>query len=166
MSNKPFVPAFFAKDAFKDFDKFFLDFDAQIDKMQQLHNDMTKNIPNYPPFNVRKIDDKNYMIEIAVAGFATHEIEVELDGGKLTVKGNVASKTDDEHDAEQSSFIFKGIANRAFTRTWAIGDEYKVENAELFNGILKIALERLIPEAKKPVKVPVKAKGEKQFLND
>lgn len=157
--TKTFVPAFFAKDAFKDFDKFFLDFDAQIDKMQQLHNDMTKNIPNYPPFNVRKIDEKNYVIELAVAGFATHEIEVELDGGKLTVKGNSASE-------KPNDYIFNGIATRAFQRTWSIGDEYKVENAELFNGILKIALERLVPEAKKPVKVPVKAKGEKSFLND
>lgn len=157
--NKPFVPAFFAKDAFKDFDKFFLDFDSQIGKMQQLHDDMTKNIPNYPPFNVRKIDEKNYVIELAVAGFSTHEIEVELDGGKLTVKGNTASQ-------KPTDYIFNGIATRAFTRTWAIGDEYKVENAELFNGILKIALERLIPEEKKPVKVPVKAKAEKTFLQD
>jgi molecular chaperone IbpA len=159
MTSKSFVPAFFAKDAFKDFDKFFLDFDGQIGKMQQLHNDMAKNIPNYPPFNVRKVDEKNYVIEIAVAGFATHEIEVELDGGKLTVKGNSTSE-------KPTDYIFNGIATRAFTRTWAIGDEYKVENAELLNGILKIALERLIPEAKKPVKVPVKTAGEKQFLKE
>ncbi len=157
--NKPFVPAFFAKDAFKEFDKFFLDFDSQIGKMQKLHDDMTKNIPNYPPFNVRKIDEKNYVIELAVAGFGTHDIEVEMDGGKLTVKGNSTSEKPDD-------YIFNGIATRAFTRTWAIGDEYKVENAELFNGILKIALERLIPEDKKPVKVPVKAKAEKTFLQD
>lgn len=157
--NKPFIPAFFAKDAFKDFDKFFLDFDDQIEKMQKFHDDITKNVPNYPPFNVRKVDEKNYVIELAVAGFATHEIEVELDGGKLTVKGNSNSE-------KPTDYLFNGIATRAFTRTWAIGDEYKVENAELFNGILKIALERLIPEAKKPVKVPVKAKGEKQMLNE
>ncbi len=157
--TKTFIPAFFAKDTFKDFDKFFLDFDEQVAKMQSFHDDITKNIPNYPPFNVRKIDEKNYTIEIAVAGFATHEIDVELDGGKLTVKGNSTSE-------KPNDYIFNGIATRAFTRTWAIGDEYKVENAELFNGILKIALERLIPEAKKPVKVPVKAKGEKQFLRE
>jgi molecular chaperone IbpA len=157
--TKSFIPAFFAKDTFKDFDKFFLDFDNQVAKMQSFHDDITKNIPNYPPFNVRKIDEKNYTIEIAVAGFATHEIDVELDGGKLTVKGNSTSE-------KPNDYIFNGIATRAFTRTWAIGDEYKVENAELLNGILKIALERLIPEAKKPVKVPVKAKGQKEFLND
>lgn len=159
MTNKSFVPAFFAKDIFKDFDKFFIDFDGQVAQMQKLHDDITKNVPNYPPFNVRKVDEKNYVIEIAVAGFATHEIEVELDGGKLTVKGNSNSE-------KPTDYIFNGIATRAFTRTWAIGDEYKVENAELFNGILKIALERLIPEEKKPVKVPVKAKAEKQFLQD
>lgn len=160
MTQKPFVPSFFAKDIFKDFDKFFLDFDGQVAKMQQFHDDMTKNIPNYPPFNVRKHDDNHYTIELAVAGFAQNEIDIEIDGGKLTIKGNTESKD------EPNDYLIKGIGARAFTRTWSLGEEYKVDNAELFNGILKIALERLIPEAKKPVKVPVKTKGEKQFLRE
>ena len=157
--TKQFIPSFFAKDIFKDFDKFFLDFDDQVEKMQKFHDDITKNIPNYPPFNVRKIDDKNYVIEIAVAGFAQNEIDIEIDGGKLVVKGN--SQSDKPND-----YIFNGIATRAFTRAWSIGDEYKVENAELFNGVLKIALERMIPEVKKPTKVPVKTKGDKTLLQE
>lgn len=157
--NKPFTPAFFAKDIFKDFDKFFLDFDDQVAKMQKFHDDITKNIPNYPPFNVRKVDDKHYVIEVAVAGFAQNEIDIEIDGGKLVVKGNSQSEKPDD-------YLFNGIATRAFTRAWSIGDEYKVENAELFNGILKIALERMIPEDKKPVKVPVKSKTDKALLQE
>ena len=157
--NKQFVPQFFAKDVFKDFDKFFLNYDDQVSKLQKLHDDLTKNIPNYPPFNVRKVDDKHFVIELAVAGFAESEIDIEIDGGMLTIKGNSESQSPDD-------YIIKGIGTRAFTRAWSIGDEYKVENAELFNGILKIALERLIPETKKPTKVEIKTKGEKQFLND
>lgn len=146
--------------AFKDFDKFFVGFDDQVSRMQKIHDDITKNIPNYPPYNIRKNGENSYTIEIAVAGFAQNEIDIEIDGGKLVVKGNVAST-----DAEDN-FLFKGIATRAFTRAFAIDDSIEVKDAELFNGMLKIALERLIPEAQKPKKVPVKSKGQKQTLNE
>ena len=157
--TKTFIPTLF-NDAFKDFDKFFVGFDEQFERMSKLHDEVTKNVPNYPPFNVRKVDDKHYVIELAVAGFAQNEIDIEIDGGKLVVKGNVTSTEGEDN------FLFKGIANRAFTRAWAIGDQYEVKDAELFNGMLKIALERLVPEEKKPKKVVVKNKGEKQFLQD
>jgi molecular chaperone IbpA len=127
-----------------------------------LHADLTKNIPNYPPYNIRKNDENSYTIEIAVAGFGQNEIDIEIDGGKLVVKGNVDAAT----DALEDNFLFKGIATRAFTRAFAIDDHIEVKNAELFNGMLKIALERLVPEEAKPKKVPVKTKGEKQFLNE
>jgi molecular chaperone IbpA len=62
--------------------------------------------------------------------------------------------------------LFKGIANRAFTRAFAIDDQIEVKDAEMFNGMLKIALERLIPEAAKPKKVPVKTRKSKEFLQE
>ena len=158
--NKQFIPSFFSQDAFKDFDKFFVGFDDQFNKLQKLHDDLTKNIPNYPPYNIKKVDDTHYTIEMAVAGFGESEIEIEIDGGKLVVKGNVnAENTDNE-------YLFKGIATRAFTRTFALNDQVEVNNAELFNGMLKIALERLIPEAKQPKKIPVRQKAEKQLLQE
>jgi molecular chaperone IbpA len=95
---------------------------------------------------------------MAVAGFGQSDIEIEIDGGKLIVRGNITA------DDTEDSFIHRGIANRAFTRSFALNDEVEVKDAELFNGMLKIALERLIPEAKKPKKIAVKSKGEKQFL--
>lgn len=158
--NKTFVPSFFSQDTFKDFDKFFVGFDDQLGKLQKLHDDVTKNIPNYPPYNIKKIDDTHYVIEMAVAGFGQTDIDIEIDGGKLIVKGNVESTEPDEN------FLFKGIAARAFTRAFALNDQVEVKDAELFNGMLKIALERLIPEEKKAKKVPVKTKSEKTFLND
>lgn len=161
MTNKQFVPSFFSQDVFKDFDKFFVGFDDQFVKMQRLHDDITKNIPNYPPYNIKKIDDTHYTIEMAVAGFGESEIDVEIDGGKLVVKGNVATQEDTTGD-----YLFKGIAARAFTRSFALNDTIEVKNAELFNGMLKIALEKLVPEAQTPKKVPVKTGKGKQFLKE
>ena len=155
---KNLLPSVFGE-SFKDFDKFFVGFDDQLSKLQKLHDDVTKNIPNYPPYNIKKIDDTHYVIEMAVAGFGQNEIDIEIDGGKLIVKGNVT--TDESND-----FLFKGIASRAFTRSFALNDSVEVKDAELFNGMLKIALEKLIPEDKKPKKVPVRAKSEKTLLNE
>jgi molecular chaperone IbpA len=146
---------------FGDFDKFFIGFDDQVNRLQKMHDDLTKNIPNYPPYNIKKIDDTHYVIEMAVAGFGQSDIEIEIDGGKLVVKGDV--KKDETHE---DNFLFKGIAARSFTRTFALNDQVEVNDAELFNGMLKIALERLIPEEKKPKKVPVKSKEAKQFLTE
>ena len=154
-----FIPTIFGEN-FKDLDKFFVGFDDQFVKLQKLHDDITKNIPNYPPYNIRKVDDTHYVIEMAVAGFAQNEIDIEIDGGKLIVKGNVTSTEPEDN------FLFKGIAARAFTRAFALNDQVEVKDAELFNGMLKIALERMIPEEKKPKKVSVKTKSEKQLLQE
>ena len=147
---------------FKDFDKFFVGFEDTAKQMQTLHADLTKNIPNYPPYNIRKNGENSYTIEIAVAGFGESEIDIEIDGGKLIVKGNVDAAT----DALEDNFLFKGIATRAFTRAFAIDDHIEVKGAEIFNGMLKIALERLVPEEQKPKKVKVKTAGKKEFLQE
>jgi molecular chaperone IbpA len=152
-----FIPTFWTT---KDLDKFFVGFDDQFKTLQKLHDDVTKNIPNYPPYNIKRIDDTHYTIELAVAGFGQNEIDIEIDGGKLVVKGNVSTQ-----EAEDN-FLFRGIAARAFTRTFALNDQVEVKDAELFNGMLKIALERMIPEEKKPKKVPVKSGNGKQLLQE
>ena len=157
--NTKFIPAFW-NDQFKDLDKFFVGFEDQINKIQKIHDDLTKNIPNYPPYNIRKTGDNTYTIEMAVAGFGQSELDIEIDGGKLIVRGNIAAEN------EANDYVFKGIANRAFTRSFAIDDKIEVKDAELFNGMLRIALERLVPEAQKPKKVAVKAKGQKQMLTE
>lgn len=144
----------------KDFEKFFVGFDDQVSRLQKLHDDVTKHIPNYPPYNIRKTGDNTYIVEMAVAGFAQSEIEVEIDGSKLVIRGNV------KQEEETNDYLFKGIANRAFTRSFVVDEQVEVKDAELFNGMLKIALERLVPEEKKPKKVVVKTKGSKQFLTE
>lgn len=135
---------------FKDMDKFFVGFDDTFNRIAKIHDDLTKNIPNYPPYNIKKTGDNTYVIELAVAGFARQDIEIELADGKMVVKGNVQSQEADDN------FLFKGIANRAFTRTFALDDQIEVKDAEMFNGMLKVFLERIIPEHKKPKKIEVK----------
>ena len=154
--NRQFIPAFWSD---KELDKFFIGFDKTLSQYKEMHDQITKNIPNYPPYNIKKVDDNHYTIELAVAGFAQQDIDIEIDGGKLIIKGNVTSASDD-------NFIFRGIANRAFTRWFALEDNVEVKDAELFNGMLKIVLERLIPEEKKPKKISIKSKGEKQLLTE
>ena len=148
----------------KDIDKFFVGFDDSFNKMAKLHDEVTKNIPNYPPYNIRKTGDNTYVIEIAVAGFGKQEIDITFEDNKLIVAGN----TKDDGD----NFLFRGIANRAFTRTFALDDQIEIQDAALINGMLKIALERIIPEHKKPKKIEVKdaesktKKSTKQFLTE
>lgn len=137
-----------APSMFKDFDKFFVGFDDTYNRIAKMHDDLTKNIPNYPPYNIKKVDDNKYVIELAVAGFAKQDVEITLEDNKLIVKGNAADDVD--------NFIWKGIANRAFTRTFALDDQIEIKDAAMFNGMLKIALERIIPEHKKPRKIEVK----------
>lgn len=149
--------------AFKDFDRYFVGFDEQFNKLAKIHDDLTKNIPNYPPYNIKKTGENTYSIEIAIAGFGKQDVEIEFADNKLIVRGNISDNTDD-------NYVFKGIANRAFTRSFALDDQIEVKDAEMINGMLRIFLEKIIPEHKKPKKIEVKDKTEKtapkQFLKE
>jgi molecular chaperone IbpA len=144
--TQAFVPTNWGP-AFKDIDKFFVGFDDTFNRIAKVHDDLTKNVPNYPPYNIRKITDNKYVIELAVAGFSKSDIEITLDDNKLVIKGNTQENPND--------FLFRGIANRAFTRTFAIDEQIEIQDAAMLNGMLKIALERIIPEHKKPRKIDI-----------
>jgi molecular chaperone IbpA len=141
-------------------DKFLIGFDEQFNRLQKFHDDMSKNIPNYPPYNIVKKDENHYTIELAVAGFGQSDIDIEMEDGKLVVRGNIKA------EEAEDNFLFRGIANRAFSRAFVLNDEVEVKDAELFNGMLKIFLERLIPEQKKPKKIAVKNGKGKQLLQE
>jgi molecular chaperone IbpA len=106
-------------------------------------------VPAFPPYNIRKIDENKYAIEMAVAGFSKTDLEIEIRDGSLIVKGQHNAMVDGD------SYLFKGIADRAFTRQFALADTVEVKNADLANGILKIFLERFVPDEKKPKKVEI-----------
>lgn len=127
-------------------------FDQVFDRLSQLSHGLPK-MTAYPPYNIRKIDENKYSIEMAVAGFGKQDIDIEMADGVLTIKGS--TKTDEDN------FIYKGIADRAFTRSFTLADSVEVKNADLINGMLKIWLERFIPEEKKPRKVDITEAGEK-----
>ena len=133
---------------FKDFEKFFVGFDDHIEHLNELANAVTRNSTGYPPYNITKTGDLNYAIELAVAGFDEKDIDIEYAENKLTVKGSIAP-------ADNIEFVHRGIANRDFTRTFALNDEVEVKNAELRNGLLTIELERIVPEHKKPKKIAI-----------
>ena len=133
------------------FNKFFVGADKIAQKMNETieHIQKTAGIA-YPPFNLKKTDENKYAIELAVAGFGKQDIELTLEDNKLVIKGNTAVDTE-----EASDYLHKGIADRAFTRTFSLADNVVVNNAEMINGILKIWLEHIIPEDKKPKKIDI-----------
>ena len=146
--------------ALKDFDKFFVGFDNQFDRMAKLHDDITRNVPSYPPYNIKKTGENTYSISLAVAGFLESQIEIETADNKLIIRGTSTDEKDD------GSYLFKGIANRSFIRTFALDDHIEVKGAELLNGMLSVFLERIVPDYKKPRKIEVKTKGEQKLLTE
>jgi len=134
---------------FKDFDKFFIGYDDLLDRMNSIAEAANKNSSGYPPYNIYKVDDTHSAIEIAVAGFADHELDIELVQDKLTVKGK--KKTVDE----TVEYTHQGLATRDFTRTFGLGEDVQVKGASVLNGVLTISLERIIPEHKLPKKIPI-----------
>ena len=114
----------------------------------------------YPPYNIRKINDLQYVVELALAGFSKNDIEVELTDGTLTVR-SVTTKGDDGADNDEKSsnneigFVHQGIAKRSFSRQFNLSDDIIVKNADLQDGMLIVNLERVIPDEKKPRLIPI-----------
>lgn len=136
------------------YNKFFVGHDKFLKSMQDSIEHMSKTASNYPPFNLKKVDDNKYVVELAVAGFGKQDVELVLEGDKLVIKGNTTLDTA-INDGIDVTYLHKGIADRAFTRTFSLADNVVVKNAEMLNGILKIWLEHIIPEDKKPRKIDI-----------
>jgi len=128
-------------------DPFFIGYNRQIAQMNQVHQNAINQ--SYPPFNIIKIDDDNFCIDIAVAGFSKDDLSVSVEDQTLTVKGDIETDKEDK-------FIHKGIATRKFTRTFSLAEYIEVKSAEVENGMLCIMLEREVPEAKKPKQIKIK----------
>ena len=131
-------------------DPFFIGFDRVLDRMHQQIPGQT----NYPPYNIIKVDDDHYTIDIAVAGFLEDELDIELKDGVLSVEGK---KSDDD----ETQYMHKGISTRQFRRTFTLADTIIVKGADYNNGILHIDLENVIPEEKKPRKIAIGSEDKK-----
>ena len=111
--------------------------------------------PSYPPYNIRKTDDFNYIIELALAGFDKKDIEVTYADNTLTIKSNY-DYTTTKNKEKAKELTHKGISQRAFTRSFCLADDVVVNGAELVNGMLTIQLEKIVPEEKKPKTIKIK----------
>jgi len=138
------------------FDKFFVGSDKFLARIQETA-DLVANsaaTAGYPPFNLKKTDDNVYVIEMAVAGFGKQDIELTLEDNKLKIAGHTSIDTLSE-DGISQQFLHKGISDRPFQRTFSLADNVVVNNAQMVNGLLKIWLEHIIPEDKKPKKIDI-----------
>lgn len=111
-----------------------------------LDNVSGEQAPGYPPYNIEKTDEDSYRITMAVAGFGENDIDIKTQENKLVIAGRVEKSEDDESRA----FLHRGIAERAFERTFSLADHVKVATAVLENGLLHVELVREVPEAMKP----------------
>ena len=136
------------------FDKMFVGYDGMLKKMYDASTAVAKAIPNYPPYNIAKVDDDKYVIEMAVAGFGKHNLNIEIANGTLTIAGQT-TMDDQVNQGINNQYLYKGISDRSFTRYFNIADTVEIKNAELFNGMLKVWLENVIPEHKKPKKIEI-----------
>ena len=122
------------------FDSIFEEFDRMLDSTERYNS-------NYPPYNICKLNDNDYKIEVALAGYSRDDIEIELKDNTLTVRNKTKEKVVND---DSNGVIHKGISTRQFERTFTISEDIKVKNADLKNGLLSIDLERIVPEEKKP----------------
>lgn len=103
----------------------------------------------FPPYNIERTDENHYRISLAVAGFAEKDLNVEVREGVLTVQGRHAE------DADNASYLYQGIAGRAFERRFQLAEHVEIKGAKLENGLLHINLERIVPEARKPRRITI-----------
>ena len=107
---------------------------------------------NYPPYNLVKTGDYTYDIELALAGFGKKDIDVNYADSQLTIK----SIKDEKAEEDADGVLHKGISKRQFSRTFTIADDVEVKGAELKDGLLKVSLEKIIPDSKKPRTIQIK----------
>jgi molecular chaperone IbpA len=129
------------------FRRFAVGFDNLFDELNRF-NTVTDN---YPPFNLVKLSEDEFVVEFAVAGFSEGDLDVKEHKGLLTVTGTVTKSTEDE----KLEYVHKGISSKSFEKSFKLADYFKVIGAEVNSGILRVALKREVPEEAKPKSVAI-----------
>lgn len=122
-----------------------------FERMMDDHNFNQMTATNFPPYNIVKTGDYTYDVELALAGFSKDDIDVEYKDNMLTVKSKEKAK-----DSDIDGMLHRGISKRWFAKAFTIADDVEVKGAELKDGLLKISMERIIPEGKKARTIEVK----------
>ena len=134
---------------------FSIGFDDMFDQFENMLGNGSLSVQsNYPPYNIRKTGKDKYSIEVALAGFNKKDVEVEFEDNLLTVRTKQINKSEDSN--ENGEIIHKGISQRQFARSFTIADDVKVSGAELKDGLLTIACERILPDHKKKRLIEIK----------
>ena len=134
---------------------FSIGFDDMFDQFENmLGNGGLSMQSNYPPYNIRRTGQDKYSIEVALAGFSKNDVEVEFEDNLLTVRTKQVDKSENKN--EDGEIIHKGISQRHFARSFTIADDVKINSAQLKDGLLTIACERIIPEHKKRKLIEIK----------
>lgn len=129
-------------------DPWLIGFSREFDRLNTIQKSNSKVA--YPPYNVLKYDEDSYALELAVAGFKKDEIEVTVKDGSLIISGEKLSPEVEDY------FLYRGIATRKFTRSFALGEFMEVDEADMNNGILSVTIKRIVPEEKKPKQITIK----------
>lgn len=140
----------------EDFLKFFVGIDNQLGSIQKTRDTISKSQTKYPPYNIKSMGDTDYMIEIAVAGFKQEDLDVQLQNRTLTVTGKTPEDT--------NTYLYKGLASRAFTSTFSLAERVDTTGVLLQDGLLKIFLKYIVPEELKPKKLEINSNMSKLLL--
>jgi len=125
-------------------------FDSLFDHFNNTLEYTVKQQTSYPPYNINKIDDLNYQVEMALAGFGKDDIEIKYADNQLTIKSV------DSDDKDEKDVIHRGISKRKFSRSFTLAEDIKVNGAELKDGMLLVELEKIVPEEKRPRTIAIK----------
>ena len=135
------------------FKPFSVGFDSLFDDFDRIYKFNSDSINHYPPYNIRKINDTDYVIELAIAGFGKKDIEVKSQENTLTIKSK--DKKEEVSDKDES-ILHRGISQRSFKRSFTVAEDVVVKGADLKDGLLSVKLERIIPDEKKPKIIDIK----------
>ena len=129
-------------------------FDNIFDHFERMFDDDVFSVPtvNYPPYNIVKTGDNKFDIEVALAGYNKKDINVTSENNMLVIE----SKKDEKTDDKDGKVLHKGISKRYFKKSFTIADDVEVKGAELKDGLLKVSMEKIIPESKKLKTISIK----------
>ncbi len=121
----------------------FVGFDSLFDRLNEHYQLHTPT--NFPPYNIRKLEENKWQVEVALAGYDRKDIVVK------TIEGNLVVETaENENTTEDPELVHRGISQRKFSRTWSMADDAVVNEAKMVDGMLYVKIERVVPEEKKP----------------
>ena len=133
-------------------------FDDMFDHFEHMMDDsfFRGSVANFPPYNIVKTGENTYDVELALAGFGKDDIEVEYKENQLTVKSKPNKDDVEEVEKYDNGVLHRGISKRFFSKSFTIANDVEVKGAELKDGLLKVSLERIIPEHKKAKTIEIK----------